>query len=206
MPALKKRHLDFYTVTQVAELLRVGKNTVVRWCRDGDMRSHRMPKSTMYFMTRQDIVEFLRVWQLDGGRGRFEGETVYKVLAVGCEPAWVDRLAALLPAADNYRVEAVYSHYSLQEKVESCYSPEAVILDHVMGRRQAAYYAERLHSKERTAATRFLGLANENDDMSVAEGLYEAWWRRPVEPEVVAAKLREMGEAWAKVPLKHVER
>jgi excisionase family DNA binding protein len=59
MAAMPPEPPEFYTVSEVAKLLRVGHSTVVRWIQLGQLRAVRLP-SGVYRVPKSEVARLLR--------------------------------------------------------------------------------------------------------------------------------------------------
>src|SRR5262249_46037390 len=91
VPAMKK----VFTTGQVAKICQVAPRTVSKWFDSGRLRGYRIPGSQDRRIPRDQLIKFLK----ENGMplGALEEESWHKILIVGAEKLFIDRLNELLP-------------------------------------------------------------------------------------------------------------
>jgi two-component system response regulator RpaA len=157
-----------FTTGQVAKICQVAPRTVSKWFDSGRLRGYRIPGSQDRRIPREQLIRFLK----ENGMplGGLEQEGWHKILIVGAEPLFIDRLREQLPEDENYRYEIAHSGFDAGTKAIA-FQPDTVVIDHAMGRAEALMIARTLRGNESYKETLIVALASEDEPNP--EGLTE---------------------------------
>ena len=88
-----------FTTGQVAKICQVAPRTVSKWFDSGKLKGYRIPGSQDRRIPRDQLIRFLK----DNGMplGNLEQESYHKILIVGAEPLFIERLQDLLAEDDG---------------------------------------------------------------------------------------------------------
>jgi excisionase family DNA binding protein len=89
-----------FTTGQVAKICQVAPRTVSKWFDSGKLRGYRIPGSQDRRIPRDQLIRFLKENNMP--LGALEEEGWHKILVVGAEPLFLDRLRELLPEDEDY--------------------------------------------------------------------------------------------------------
>src|SRR5262249_41127047 len=105
VPAMKK----VFTTGQVAKICKVAPRTVSKWFDSGRLRGYRIPGSQDRRIPREHLIKFLKEHGMP--LGELEEEGLHKILIIGADKLFVDRVKELLPEDDDYKYELAHSGF-----------------------------------------------------------------------------------------------
>src|SRR5262245_47304123 len=189
VPAMKK----VFTTGQVAKICKVAPRTVSKWFDSGRLRGYRIPGSQDRRIPREALIRFLKEYGMP--LGELEEEGWHKILIIGAEQLFIDRLRELLPDDDDYKYEVAHSGFDAGIKAES-FHPDSIIVDLAMGRSEALQIAQNLRRNEAYANTLIVALASEDEPNP--EGLtqygYNEAFKKPFDIALLAERIRTLVE------------
>src|SRR2546426_3321275 len=130
VPAMKK----VFTTGQVAKICKVAPRTVSKWFDSGRLRGYRIPGSQDRRIPREHLIRFLKEHGMP--LGELEEEGWHKILVIGAEKLFINRLRELLPEAEDYKYEVANSGFEAGIQAES-FHPDTIVIDMAMGRSDA---------------------------------------------------------------------
>src|SRR5205085_10270940 len=154
VPALKK----VFTTGQVAKICKVAPRTVSKWFDSGRLRGYRIPGSQDRRIPREALIRFLKEYGMP--LGELEEEGWHKILIVGAEQLFIDRLRELLPEDEDYKYEVANSGFQAGTAAQS-FHPDTIIVDLAMGRSEALQIAQNLRRIPNYEQTLIIALASE---------------------------------------------
>jgi two-component system, OmpR family, response regulator RpaA len=149
-----------FTTGQVAKICKVAPRTVSKWFDSGRLRGYRIPGSQDRRIPREHLIRFLKEHGMP--LGELEEEGWHKILIVGAEKLFVDRVKELLPEADDYKYELATSGFEAGIQAES-FHPDTIIIDLAMGRSEALQIAQNLRRNPQYEQTLIVALASEDE-------------------------------------------
>jgi len=84
-----------FTTGQVAKICKVAPRTVSKWFDSGRLRGYRIPGSQDRRIPREQLIKFLKEHGMP--LGELEEEGWHKILIIGAESLFIDRVKELLP-------------------------------------------------------------------------------------------------------------
>src|ERR1700756_103028 len=152
--------MKVFTTGQVAKICKVAPRTVSKWFDSGRLKGYRIPGSQDRRIPREALIRFLK----ENGMpmGALEEEAWHKVLIIGAEQLFIDRLRELLPEDDDYKYEVAHSGFEAGTLAQS-FRPDSIIIDHAMGRSEALQIAHTLRRNEAYKETLIVALASEDE-------------------------------------------
>jgi excisionase family DNA binding protein len=120
-----------FTTGQVAKICKVAPRTVSKWFDSGRLRGYRIPGSQDRRIPREHLIRFLKEHGMP--LGELEEEGWHKILIVGADKLFIDRVQELLPEAEDYKYEVANSGFEAGIQAES-FHPDTIIIDLAMGR------------------------------------------------------------------------
>src|SRR5207248_376557 len=90
-----------FTTGQVAKICKVAPRTVSKWFDSGRLKGYRIPGSQDRRIPREQLIRFLKEHGMP--LGELEEEEWHKVLLIGTEKLFNDRLRELLPEDEDYK-------------------------------------------------------------------------------------------------------
>lgn len=182
-----------FTTGQVAKICQVAPRTVSKWFDSGKLRGYRIPGSQDRRIPREQLIRFLK----ENGMplGGLEAEGWHKILIVGAEPLFIDRLKELLPEDDDYKYEVAHSGFEAGTKAHA-FQPNTIIIDHAMGRSESLQIAQTLRRNEQYRETLIVALASEDEPHP--EGLneygYNEAFKKPFDVALLAERIHTLVE------------
>src|SRR5437660_846024 len=137
VPAMKK----VFTTGQVAKICKVAPRTVSKWFDSGRLRGYRIPGSQDRRIPRDQLIKFLKEHGMP--LGELEEEGLHKVLIIGAEKLFIDRLKELTAEARHFKHEIANSGFEAGIMAES-FHPDTIVIDLAMGRSEALQIAGNL--------------------------------------------------------------
>src|SRR5262245_14155988 len=155
-PAMKK----VFTTGQVAKICKVAPRTVSKWFDSGRLKGDRIPGSQDRRIPREQLIRFLKEHGMP--LGELEEEEWHKILVIGAERLFIDRLQELLPENEDYKYEIANSGFEAGIMAES-FHPDTIIIDLSLGRSEALQIASNLRRNPQYEATLMVALAAEDE-------------------------------------------
>jgi excisionase family DNA binding protein len=149
-----------FTTGQVAKICKVAPRTVSKWFDSGRLRGYRIPGSQDRRIPREQLIKFLKEHGMP--LGELEEEGLHKILIIGADKLFIDRLRELLPESDDYKYELANSGFEAGIQAES-FHPDTIIIDLAMGRSEALQIAANLRRNPSYEQTTIVALANEDE-------------------------------------------
>jgi excisionase family DNA binding protein len=149
-----------FTTGQVAKICKVAPRTVSKWFDSGRLRGYRIPGSQDRRIPREQLIKFLKEHGMP--LGELEEEGLHKILIIGADKLFIDRLRELLPESDDYKYELANSGFEAGIQAES-FHPDTIIIDLAMGRSEALQIAANLRRNPSYEQTTIIALANEDE-------------------------------------------
>jgi excisionase family DNA binding protein len=84
-----------FTTGQVAKICKVAPRTVSKWFDSGRLRGYRIPSSQDRRIPREHLIKFLKEHGMP--LGELEEEGLHKILIIGAEKLFIDRIKEVLP-------------------------------------------------------------------------------------------------------------
>ena len=183
-----------FTTGQVAKICQVAPRTVSKWFDSGKLRGYRIPGSQDRRIPREQLIRFLKENQMP--LGGLEAESWHKILIVGAESLFIDRLREMLPEDDDYKYEVANSGFEAGTKARD-FQPNSIIIDHAMGRSESLQIAQTLRRNDLYKESLLVALASE--DEASPEGLreygYNEAFKKPFDIALLAERIRTLVEA-----------
>src|SRR5687768_4784533 len=133
--------MKVFTTGQVAKICQVAPRTVSKWFDTGKLRGYRIPGSQDRRIPRDQLIRFLK----ENGMplGALEEEGWHKILIIGAERLFVDRVKELLPEDDDYKYETAQSGFEAGMLAMN-FHPDSIVIDLSMGRSEGLQIAQNL--------------------------------------------------------------
>src|SRR5437870_8025460 len=189
VPAMKK----VFTTGQVAKICKVAPRTVSKWFDSGRLRGYRIPGSQDRRIPREHLIKFLKEHGMP--LGELEEEGWHKILIVGAEKLFIDRVQELLPDAEDYKYEVANSGFEAGIQAES-FHPDTIVIDLAMGRSEALQIAQNLRRNPQYEQTLIIALASEDEaapESLVNYGFSESF-KKPFDVALLAERIQSLVE------------
>ena len=182
-----------FTTGQVAKICKVAPRTVSKWFDSGRLKGYRIPGSQDRRIPREQLIRFLKEHGMP--LGELEEEEWHKVLLIGTEKLFNDRLKELLPEVDDFKYELAASGFEAGIQAES-FRPDTIIIDLAMGRSEALQIAQNLRRNQQYEHTLILALAGEdeaNPEALTQYGFSESF-KKPFDIKLLAERIHRLVE------------
>lgn len=178
-----------FTTGQVAKICKVAPRTVSKWFDSGRLRGYRIPGSQDRRIPREQLIRFLKEHHMP--LGELEEEGWHKILIIGAEKLFLDRIKEELPESDDYKFEVANSGFEAGIQAES-FHPDTMIIDLAMGRSEALLIAKNLGNNIAYEATVIVGLAGEDEPDPEALKAYgfKEIFKKPFDVALLAESIR----------------
>src|SRR2546430_11939017 len=149
-----------FTTGQVAKICRVAPRTVSKWLDPGRLRGYRIPGSQDRRIPREHLIRFLKEHGMP--LGELEEEGWHKILIIGAEKLFIDRVKELLPDDEDYKYEVANSGFEAGIQAES-FHPDTIVIDLAIGRSEALQIAANLLLNPHYEQILIVALASEDE-------------------------------------------
>jgi two-component system response regulator RpaA len=189
-PPMKK----VFTTGQVAKICKVAPRTVSKWFDSGRLKGYRIPGSQDRRIPREQLIKFLKEHGMP--LGELEEEEWHKVLLIGTEKLFNERLKELLPENDDYKFELANSGFEAGTLAQS-FHPDTIIIDLGLGRFESVQITANLRRNDAYTATLIVGLAGEDEaePEKLKEQGFNDIFKKPFDTAMLAANIRGIAEA-----------
>src|SRR5690242_17808128 len=154
------KHKEVLTTGDVAKICNVAPRTVSKWFDSGKLRGYRIPGSQDRRIPRDQLIRFLK----ENGMplGALEEEGWHKILIIGAEALFIERIQELLPEDEDYKYNIANSGFEAGIQAES-FHPDSIIIDLSMGRSEGLQIAQNLRRNPQYEQTLIIALASEDE-------------------------------------------
>lgn len=149
-----------FTTGQVAKICKVAPRTVSKWFDSGRLRGYRIPGSQDRRIPRESLIRFLKEHGMP--LGELEEEGLHKVLIIGAEKVFIDRIQTLLADEDEFKYQTANSGFEAGIQAES-FHPDTIVIDLAMGRSEGLQIAQNLKRNPAFETTGIIALALEDE-------------------------------------------
>src|SRR5437763_1781525 len=182
-----------FTTGQVAKICKVAPRTVSKWFDSGKLRGYRIPGSQDRRIPRDQLIRFLNENSMP--LGALEEEGWHKILVIGAEKLFVDRVKELLPEDDDYKYEVANSGFEAGTAAQS-FHPDTIIIDLALGRSEALQIAQNLRRNASYEQTLIIALASEDEAApeTLANFGFNDHYKKPFDVALLAERIRTLVE------------
>ena len=186
--------MKVFTTGQVAKICKVAPRTVSKWFDSGRLKGYRIPGSQDRRIPRDYLIKFLKEHGMP--LGELEEEGWHKILIIGAEPLFIERVRELLPEDEDYKYEVAHSGFEAGIQAES-FHPDTIIVDLAMGRSEALQIAQNLRRNPQYEATMIIALASEDEAAPEQLGQYgfNDIFKKPFDLALLGEKIKSIAEA-----------
>lgn len=183
-----------FTTGQVAKICKVAPRTVSKWFDSGRLKGYRIPGSQDRRIPREQLIRFLKEHGMP--LGELEEEEWHKVLLIGTEKLFNDRLKELLPEDEDYKFQYANSGFEAG-MLAGNFQPDTIIIDLGLGRSEAIQIVARLRADETHTATLIVGLASEDEASpeQLNQHGFNDIFKKPFDVALLGEKIRSIAEA-----------
>ena len=183
-----------FTTGQVAKICHVAPRTVSKWFDTGKLKGYRIPGSQDRRIPREHLIRFLKDHHMP--LGDLEEEELHKVLLIGTEKLFNDRLKELLPESEDFKFEYASSGFQAGSLAHS-FNPDSIVIDLSLGRGESIQITTNLRKIEAYAATLIIGLAGEDEaePEKLKEFGFDDVFKKPFDVALLAERVQALAEA-----------
>jgi len=180
-----------FTTGQVAKICKVAPRTVSKWFDSGRLRGYRIPGSQDRRIPREHLIRFLKEHGMP--LGELEEEGWHKILIIGAEKLFIDRIRELLPEDEDFKFELAASGFEAGIQAES-FHPDTIIVDLAMGRSEGLQIAQNLRRNPQYEETLIIAMALE--DEAAPESLtnygFNEVFKKPFDVALLAERINSL--------------
>ncbi len=182
-----------FTTGQVAKICKVAPRTVSKWFDSGRLRGYRIPGSQDRRIPREHLIRFLKEHGMP--LGELEEEGWHKILIIGAEQLFIERLQELLPEDEDYKYEVANSGFEAGIQAES-FHPDTIVVDLAMGRSEALQIAQNLRRNPQYETTLIIALASEDEanPEALTQYGYNESFKKPFDIALLGERIRTLVE------------
>jgi two-component system, OmpR family, response regulator RpaA len=182
-----------FTTGQVAKICKVAPRTVSKWFDSGRLRGYRIPGSQDRRIPREQLIRFLKEHGMP--LGELEEEEWHKILVIGAENLFIDRMKELLPEDDDYKYEIANSGFEAGIQAES-FHPDTIVIDLALGRSESIQITQNLRRNPAYEATMIVGLASEDEAApeKLTEYGFSEIFKKPFDIALLGERIRTLAE------------
>jgi two-component system response regulator RpaA len=182
-----------FTTGQVAKICKVAPRTVSKWFDSGRLRGYRIPGSQDRRIPREQLIRFLKEHGMP--LGELEEEEWHKILVIGAENLFIDRVKELLPEDDDYKYEIANSGFEAGIQAES-FHPDTIIIDLALGRSESIQITQNLRRNVAYEGTMIVGLASEDEAApeKLTEYGFSEIFKKPFDVALLGERIRTLAE------------
>ena len=183
-----------FTTGQVAKICKVAPRTVSKWFDSGRLKGYRIPGSQDRRIPREQLIRFLKEHGMP--LGELEEEEWHKVLLIGTEKLFNDRVKELLPEDEDYKFQYANSGFEAG-MLAGNFQPDTIIIDLGLGRSEAIQIVARLRNDETHTGTLIVGLASEDEAApeQLAQYGFNDVFKKPFDVALLGEKIRAIADA-----------
>jgi two-component system response regulator RpaA len=183
-----------FTTGQVAKICKVAPRTVSKWFDSGRLRGYRIPGSQDRRIPREQLIKFLKEHGMP--LGELEEEEWHKILVIGAEKLFLDRLHELLPESEDYKYEIAQSGFEAGMLAGS-FHPDSIILDLALGRAESIQITTNLRKDVGLESTLIICLAGEDEvaPEKLIEAGFSEVFKKPFDVALLAERIRTLADA-----------
>jgi excisionase family DNA binding protein len=181
-----------FTTGQVAKICKVAPRTVSKWFDSGRLKGYRIPGSQDRRIPREQLIRFLKEHGMP--LGELEEEEWHKILVIGAERLFIDRLQELLPENEDYKYEIANSGFEAGIMAES-FHPDTIIIDLSLGRSEALQIASNLRRNPQYEQTLMVALAAEDEadpDSLKSQHHFSESFKKPFDIALLGERIRTL--------------
>ena len=183
-----------FTTGQVAKICKVAPRTVSKWFDSGRLKGYRIPRSQDRRIPREQLIRFLKEHGMP--LGELEEEEWHKVLLIGTEKLFNDRIKEILPEDEDYKFQYANSGFEAG-MLAGNFQPDTIIIDLGLGRAESIQIVARLRADETHTGTLIVGLASEDEAApeQLSQHGFNDVFKKPFDVALLGEKIKSIAEA-----------
>ena len=183
-----------FTTGQVAKICKVAPRTVSKWFDSGRLKGYRIPGSQDRRIPREQLIRFLKDHNMP--LGDLEEEELHKVLLIGTEKLFNDRVKELLPDSEDFKFEYASSGFQAGSLAHS-FNPDSIVIDLSLGRSESIQITANLRKIDAYTGTLIIGLAGEDEAEpdKLKEYGFDDVFKKPFDVALLGERIRTLAEA-----------
>src|SRR5262245_30435323 len=120
-----------FTTGQVAKICKVAPRTASKWFDSGRLKGYRIPGSQDRRIPRAQLIKFLEQHRMP--LVELEEEEWHKMLIIGAEKLFIERVQEMLPDNEDYPYQVANSGFEAGIMAQS-FHPDTIVIDLSLGR------------------------------------------------------------------------
>jgi len=183
-----------FTTGQVAKICKVAPRTVSKWFDSGRLKGYRIPGSQDRRIPREQLIRFLKEHGMP--LGELEEEEWHKVLLIGTEKLFNDRIKEILPENEDFKFQYANSGFEAG-MLAGNFQPDTIIIDLGLGRAESIQIVARLRADETHTGTLIVGLASEDEAApeQLSQHGFNDVFKKPFDVALLGEKIKSIAEA-----------
>jgi excisionase family DNA binding protein len=183
-----------FTTGQVAKICKVAPRTVSKWFDSGRLKGYRIPGSQDRRIPREQLIRFLKEHGMP--LGELEEEEWHKVLLIGTEKLFNDRIKELLPEDEDFKFQYANSGFEAG-MLAGNFQPDTIIIDLGLGRAESIQIVARLRADDTHTGTLIVGLASEDEAApeQLSQYGFNDIFKKPFDVALLGVKIRSIADA-----------
>jgi excisionase family DNA binding protein len=183
-----------FTTGQVAKICKVAPRTVSKWFDSGRLKGYRIPGSQDRRIPREQLIRFLKEHGMP--LGELEEEEWHKVLLIGTEKLFNDRIKELLPEDEDFKFQYANSGFEAG-MLAGNFQPDTIIIDLGLGRAESIQIVARLRADDTHTGTLIVGLASEDEAApeQLSQYGFNDIFKKPFDVALLGEKIRSIADA-----------
>jgi two-component system, OmpR family, response regulator RpaA len=183
-----------FTTGQVAKICKVAPRTVSKWFDSGRLKGYRIPGSQDRRIPREQLIRFLKEYGMP--LGDLEEEELHKILLIGTEKLFNDRIKDLLPESEEFKYEYASSGFQAGSLAHS-FNPDSIVIDLSLGRSESIQITTNLRKIESYASTLIIGLAGEDEPEpeKLKDYGFDDIFKKPFDVALLGERVRTVAES-----------
>ena len=179
-----------FTTGQVAKICKVAPRTVSKWFDSGRLRGYRIPGSQDRRIPREHLIKFLKEHGMP--LGELEEEGLHKILIIGADKLFIDRIKELLPESEDFKYELANSGFEAGIQAES-FHPDCIIVDFSIGKIESLQICQNLRKNPDFAETILIALLpDDGSPISFDRSSINETFKKPFDAKLLAERLRTL--------------
>ncbi len=180
-----------FTTGQVAKICKVAPRTVSKWFDSGRLKGYRIPGSQDRRIPRDQLIRFLKEYGMP--LGDLEEEELHKVLLIGTDKMFNDRIKDFMPESEEYKYEYASSGFQAGSLAHS-FNPDSIIIDLSLGRSESIQITTNLRKIDAYTNTLIIGLAGEDEaePEKLKEYGFDDIFKKPFDNQLLAERVKSL--------------
>jgi excisionase family DNA binding protein len=179
---------EIFTTGQVAKICKVAPRTVTKWFDSGRLKGYRIPGSRDRRIPRENLIRFLKEHGIP--LGELEEEEWHKILLIGTESLFNQRIRELLPESQDYRFEIANSGFEAGILAGS-FHPDTIIIDLALGRSEAIQIVQSITIRKYRPSLIGLAAEDETNILQLLQNGFHYVFKKPLDMDMLCTEIKK---------------